>query len=90
MPNLLASVTVAVATVLSVALLAIAIVSYRRVGRRRFLLLVGAFALFAVKSVALSIGLFTLTAEDLENLFALSSAFDAGILVVLYVALLKR
>lgn len=90
MPNSLTTAAVAVTTVLALALFIISTVSYRRVQSRRFLLLVVAFGLFAIKGVALSILLFVTTIVDLDRLFLVSSILDAAILVVLYAALVKR
>lgn len=75
------------ATVLSLALFVIALLSYRRSGERRILLITAAFGLFFVKNLVLSYLLFAGQAGS----FPLSSALlDTAVLLSFYVALFRR
>jgi hypothetical protein len=75
-------------TVFALALLIIALLSYRRAKNPKLLIIGSAFALFFIKGVLLSYGLFFKEIEELITPF--SSLFDLAILLVLFSATLKR
>lgn len=75
------------ATVLSLALLVIALLSYLRARERRILLLAVAFGAFFVKNLALTVLLF---ASLPEGLLLYSALLDTAILVSFYFALFRR
>ncbi len=77
----------ALATVLSLALLIIAILSYRRAREGRILLVSAAFGIFFVKNLLLSYLIF---AAELGNIFLYSAAFDSAVLLSFYLALFRR
>jgi hypothetical protein len=75
------------ATVLSLALLVVAILSYIRSRERRILLITVAFGVFFVKNLVLVALLF---ASLSEGLLLYSALFDTAILVSFYFALFRR
>lgn len=88
MPDALVTAGIAFVTVVALALSVVTFVAWKRDRRPRFAFLALAFALFAVKGILLSLGLWR--GEDAVRLLASGSALDAGFLAVLYVALVKR
>lgn len=75
------------ATILSLALLVIALLSYLRSRERRILLVSVAFGAFFVKNLVLSVLLF---AALPEGLLLYAALFDTAILVSFYFALFRR
>lgn len=72
-------------TIFALVLLIIALISYRRFGNKRFLIVGTAFALFFVKGIMLSIEFF----ESGECDTSFSSLFDALVLILLFFAIWK-
>lgn len=77
----------ALATVLSLVLLIVSALSYRRSREGRILLVSGAFGLFFLKNLVLSILVFR---GELGNLLLYSAAFDSLLLLSFYLALFRR
>jgi hypothetical protein len=74
--------------IFSIALTVIAAVAYTRVRNKRVLMVVLAFALFAIKGVVLTFSLFM---EDVEDLYlAVSVLLDTVIIVLLAMTVLKK
>ncbi|MCI4357710.1 MAG: hypothetical protein L3J95_05035 [Thermoplasmata archaeon] len=67
----------------------LAIAAWRRAPSRRMALVAGGFWLIAIQGVVVGVGLFT-TGLDAPTLLAISAAFEAALLVVLFVATLVR
>lgn len=76
-------------SVLAFTLLVISIRAYKRSQRDKILLVSGAFGIFFAKGVVLSIGLFWET-FTYDLLFIFATFCDFGILLLLFVATLKR
>ncbi|MGB1586275.1 MAG: hypothetical protein ACPHID_04440 [Thermoplasmatota archaeon] len=76
-------------TVTAAVLVLVALRAYRHTGRVKIAYVAGAFALFFIKGVILSAGLFLTTGWG-EVLLPWSVALDLGILVLFYLAILKR
>lgn len=83
--NLLTAAMTVTAAVLSL----VALRAYRHTGRIKIAYVAGAFALFLAKGVVLSAGLFLTTSWG-EALLPWSVALDLGILILFYLAILKR
>jgi uncharacterized membrane protein (UPF0136 family) len=81
------SAAVAFATVLSLTLVVIAILSYFRAREGRILLISVAFALFFLKYVLTS---YLLLTGEIGNLFVYSAVFDTVVLLSFYLALFRR
>ncbi len=81
------SAAIAWTTVLSLALLVVALLAYRRAREARILLISSAFGLFFVKNLILTYMLFS---AESGNLLLYSSLFDTAILLSFYVALFRR
>ncbi len=78
---------IAWATVLSLALMIIALLSYRRAKEGRILLISIAFGFFLAKNLLLFYLLFT---ANMENLVLYSALFDSAVLLSFYLALFRR
>ncbi len=83
------NILLAAVTVVAFALCAISLVAWRRVREVHFILLGGAFAIFFVKGLFLTIALFA-GWGDFESLLVVSSIFDLAILVLFYGFTLRR
>lgn len=83
------NVLLAAVTVVAFALAAISLLAWRRARDTHLLLLAGAFAIFFVKGLFLTIALFA-GWTDLAGLLVLSSVFDLIILVLFYGFTLRR
>lgn len=77
----------ALATVLSLVLLIVAALSYRRSREVRILLVTVAFGFFFAKNLVLS---FLVFQSELGNLLLYASAFDSLVLLSFYLALFRR
>ena len=87
--SLLESFAAAAVTIFAVALLAIALLAYRRGREGGLLFLAAAFALFAIKGVLLTA--FTLTGEpSLGTYVAVGSLLDVAVLALMYAMTLRR
>lgn len=74
--------------IFSIALTAVAAVAYSRTRNKRVLLVMLAFALFAVKGVVLTMSLFN---EDVSDAYlAVSVVMDTAIIVFLAMTVLKK
>jgi hypothetical protein len=74
--------------IFSIALTVIAAIAYTRVRNKRVLMVVLAFALFAIKGVVLTLSLFM---EDVSDSYlALSVLLDTIIIVLLAMTVLKK
>jgi heme/copper-type cytochrome/quinol oxidase subunit 4 len=87
LPGDIQSAAIAFATVLSLTLVAIAVLSYRRAREGRILLISIAFALFFIKYLVTS---YLLLTEEIGNLFVYSALFDTAVLLSFYLALFRR
>ena len=67
----------------------LAVAAWRRSPSPRMALVATGFVLIALQGVVVGIGLFT-SGLSLSNLLAISAAFEAALLVVLFVATLLR
>ncbi len=83
------NVLLAAVTVVAFALAAISLFAWRRARDTHLLLLAGAFVIFFVKGLFLSVALFA-GWTDLAGLLVLSSVFDLIILVLFYGFTLRR
>ncbi len=77
----------ALATVLSLVMVTVSALSYRRAREARVLLISLAFGFFFVKNLLLSYLVFMAL---LENILLYSAAFDSAILLSFYIALFRR
>lgn len=77
----------ALATVLSLALVVISVLSYRRSHESRLLLISVAFGLFLAKNVTVS---YLVYASWLEGIFLYYALFDTAVLLSFYLALFSR
>jgi hypothetical protein len=75
--------------VLSLALAAIAFFAFRRSGSRKVLLVTFALLLFVAKGLLFSVQLFTGSLST-DSLWIASGLLDIGILVAIFLAVLKR
>lgn len=83
------NILLAAVTVVAFALCVIALIAWYRVREVHMLLLGGAFAIFFVKGLFLTVALFA-GWSDLGQLLVLSSIFDLAILVLFYGFTLRR
>ncbi len=77
----------ALAMVLSLVLVIISLLSYRRAREGRVLLISLAFSLFLLKNLFLSYLVFR---SQLGNIFLYSAVFDSAVLMSFYLALFRR
>jgi len=93
---LIQDILIACIMILALSLLIIAVMSYNRTKNRKILIITTAFAFFFLKSVILSIGLYTdvLASNNLPSTFVVPFDFllffDFLILLLLYFAVFKR
>ena len=93
---LIQDVLIACIMILALSLLVIAALSYNRTKNRKILIITVAFLFFFIKSIILSIGLYTdvLASNNLPSTFVIPFDFllffDFLILLVLYFAVFKR
>ena len=74
----------------SLILFVISAITYRRVQRTRLLLVSLAFAMFFVKGLMLTLGLFIDSINDLFQTSVLVTMLDFGIMVLLYFSVVKK
>jgi hypothetical protein len=74
----------------SLILFVISAVTYKRIGSRRLLLVSLAFALFFVKGLLLTIGLFVGSIGEVFDSSMLVTMLDFGIMVFLYLSVVKK
>jgi hypothetical protein len=74
----------------SLILFVISAVTYKRVGRRRLLLVSLAFAMFFVKGLLLTLGLFVESIGDVFDSSMLVTMLDFAIMVFLYLSVVKK
>lgn len=84
----LENVLFAMFTVLSLILLVVSLMAYRRSGRRKMLLLSAVFGAFLIKGILISIALFTEVMGMYELLLA-GSGVDTIALMLLYLSTLR-
>ena len=84
---LLEEILTAFITVLSLVLCVISYLSYRRKGVQKLLQITMAFGLFFVHGVVLSLALFV--SEVAEDLHLYIAILDTGILMILYLAVVR-
>ena len=93
---LVQDVLIACIMILALSLLIIAVLSYRRTGNRKILMITTAFAFFFIKSLILTVGLYNglLSSDNLPPSFVIPFDFllffDFLILLLLYFAVFKR
>ena len=93
---LVQDVLIACIMVLALSLLIIAILSYKRTKNQKILMITVAFAFFFIKSIILSVALYTdiLSSKNLPSTFVIPFdfllGFDFLILLLLYFAVFKR
>lgn len=80
---------VAVITVLAAVLLSISVLAYKRERSWSLLFASVVFTLFLVKSIVLSLSIFTSTLKDLENDLVFHLFFDVIILLFLFISVLS-
>ncbi len=79
---------VAFVLIIAAGLSALTYVSYQRTGSRKLLIVLGAFVLFTIKGVLMSLALFTDLLElDMDPTLVL---IDLFILITLYTVLIKK
>lgn len=83
---MLAEIMIAWITVLALAISVISVVSYRRSGSRKMLLVTSGFTLFFVKGLVLSMGILS-TQVDWKSLVMYSILLDTIILVTFFAAI---
>ncbi len=74
----------------SLILFAISAVTYKRIGRRRLLLVSLAFAMFFVKGLLLTLGLFIDSIGDIFDSSVLVTMVDFAIMAFLYLSVVKK
>ena len=74
----------------SLILFVISAITYRRVQRTRLLLVSLAFALFFIKGLMLTLGLFIDSIGDVFHASVLTTMLDFGIMVFLYFSVVKK
>jgi len=74
----------------SLILFAVSAVTYRRVGSRRLLLVSLAFAMFFVKGLLLTVGLFADSLGDAFGSTVLVTMVDFAIMAFLYLSVVKK
>jgi hypothetical protein len=89
MIDMLHEIVIALVTVFALTITIISALSYRKSHNRKVLIVTVCFALFFVKGIVLSLGIFM---EDAEwgTLLLLSTIFDLVILVLLFMAIISR
>ena len=75
-------------TVVSLALMFISFLAYRRKGNRKLLFIAAAFVLFFIEGLVLSAALFLSGIKD--NLMLFVSILTSGILLFLYISVVKK
>jgi len=78
----------AIFTMMSLALLAISIMAYRRSGRRKMLVLCAVFLVFLIKGLLISVALFA-EVMGLYDLLLVGSAIDTLALLLLYASTMR-
>lgn len=84
------NIVIAWITVFAFAMLVISLRAFRRSKHRKILFVSGAFGIFFIKGIILTLGLFYEDKISSSSLWLLASLFDLGVLILLFVATLKR
>ena len=73
-------------TVFAFLLMAVSLISYRRMRSNRLLLVSVVFCIFFVKGVILTLGIFMESADDIATAYWFNSGFDLAVLLFLFFA----